>query len=365
MATVEFYRDLARSKIMELIEQEHALLPFEINAKLNDRPVLDLPPRMRGIDQHHLQPAWRSLVREGYLERDVAPTRGGREVAVLVPADRHRRRRAVADASSRKRLLQARYLGWASGTSKTEGIIGPAGERVVHQALLAAAPAGYRLVNPLGTGQTSVLFNQPVPIGPLDNAAYLTTLDAAGFPSRIITVPVEVKNVRDTLYPGDQEVHQLLAKSALLQLAHPDRDLLPVLVCRRAHYTTLKLADTLGFYVISTKEQFLPTHLDPAAIAEIVDVLGYDLVARDHPEPALVRHFGVTVQHDATRRADTWRATSSEFGDLFAALRPDLRYRDREYYRAELLERAGLKDTTAGSDDGEGDGASGWEPVPW
>lgn len=41
------------------------------------------------------------------------------------------RRAAIANASQRKRLLLARYLGWAQGTDARAGLIGPAGERVV------------------------------------------------------------------------------------------------------------------------------------------------------------------------------------------------------------------------------------------
>lgn len=346
MPPVEYYRALAREKILELVERELALIvPAEVAAKLSDRPVLTLPPRVRGIDVHHLQPAWNELVRNGRLQRIDEHTRGGRRISVITPGDHTGRTRAISDAAARKRLLHARYLSWASGSPSTPGIIGPAGERIVHQALSAAAPTGYRLVNPAGSGQTTALFGQPVPVGPLDNAAHLLTLDADGMPAGTITVLIEVKNVRQTLYPGDDEVHQLLDKAAQLQLRHPNHAFLPVLVCRSAHHTTINLANTIGAYVINTKQQFISTYVDPTKLAPVVTELGYDLVALDAPEPALPRHFTQTLQADAVRRAAAWAHYGPALADLFPLLRQqDLNRAARDELRSELLERADLRD---------------------
>ncbi|MFG1709855.1 hypothetical protein ACFLIM_42490 [Nonomuraea sp. M3C6] len=40
-----------------------------------------------------------------------------------------------------------------------------------------------------------------------------------------------------------------------MQIAHPQRAFLPVLVRRQAHYLTNRMAQHMGFYVISTKRQ--------------------------------------------------------------------------------------------------------------
>ena len=63
-----------------------------------------------------------------------------------------------------------------------------------------------------------MLLGKPVPGGTLDNAAFLTTMDAfTNTPSGTYLVTVEVKNVRHWIYPRHWEIHQLLHKSAALR----------------------------------------------------------------------------------------------------------------------------------------------------
>ncbi len=90
----------------------------------------------------------------------------------------------------------------------------------MHAAMVAAAPYGYRLINPT-SGQTSTLLGAPVVGGTLDNAAFLTTMDvtANSLTGRSYLVVVEVKNVRHWLYPRHWEIHQLLHKAAAIQEA--------------------------------------------------------------------------------------------------------------------------------------------------
>jgi hypothetical protein len=83
-----------------------------------------------------------------------------------------RRSTAVAKAAQRKRLLMARYLGWAQGTPSRPSAIGPAAEKAAHDSLLAAAPYGYRLLQPSGTG-VSAMLGAHLP-GPLDDGAIFT-----------------------------------------------------------------------------------------------------------------------------------------------------------------------------------------------
>jgi len=62
-------------------------------------------------------------------------------------------------------------------------------------------------------------------------------------------VPIEVKNVRHWLYPIHDEIYQLLHKAAGLANACPEHPVVPILICRKAHYRTLQLARDLGFLV--------------------------------------------------------------------------------------------------------------------
>jgi hypothetical protein len=97
---------------------------------------------------------------------------------------------------------------------------------VVHAALTAAAPYGYRLLNPVG-GETRTLLGAPVPGGSLDNAAFLTTMDAAQLtPTGQYVVLIEVKNIREWIYPSAAELLNLF------------RDL-TVYIARRTHGGTM------------------------------------------------------------------------------------------------------------------------------
>jgi hypothetical protein len=177
------------------------------------------------------------LIDANVIETSMATTRGGRVVPVIVPTDQRLRKRAVADAAGRKRLLQTRFLIWASGSAGIgTGVVGKAGEAAVHAGLTAAAPYGYRLVNP-ATGQVTRLLDQDLTFGSLDNAAFLTTVDQLRFvPTGQYIVLVEVKNIRSWIYRSTAELYQLLHKAARLQVDHPDQRFLPVLICGRAKY---------------------------------------------------------------------------------------------------------------------------------
>jgi len=194
----------------------------------------------------------------------------------------------------------------------------------VHEALKAAAPHGYLLVNP--GEHVTTLFEQPVPGGELDAVAMLQLLDAVGRPLGAVVLPVEVKNVRGWIYPSSWELFQLLDKAARLQLANSDLSFLPVLVCRRAHKTTFFAAHDLGFLVVDLQAQFLPpsARIDPALLEEVRRELGYlDLAVGDEAPKALVRRLIHTVPEHATRYADQWRLTAAAAGHLFTALREE------------------------------------------
>ena len=51
------------------------------------------------------------------------------------------------------------------------------------------------------------------------------------------------------------QLYQLLDKAARLQTAAPDVPIIPLLVCRRSHATTGKMAKQLGFFVLDTEVQ--------------------------------------------------------------------------------------------------------------
>jgi hypothetical protein len=348
MADAQYYRDLALALIPQLLEQELALIaPAEVAAKLADDPRLPLPGRVKRIDPHHLGWATNELIRSGQISQLFHRTKGARTVRLIVPTNQHLRIRAINDAVQRKSALQARYLGWASGTPNHPGVLGAGGESVVHSALITASPHGYYLLNPT-TGQTRMLRGLAVPGGALDNAAILTAVDRqTNTPTGTFDVLVEVKNVRHWLYPGDSEVHQLLWKAAALQQALPDVPILPVLVCREAAHITIKLTYNIGVYVIRTVNQLAPESLDADRLNEVVSELGYRLARSNEPAPALVSHFTTKIPGAAAELAQRWRAVGAGFLRYYELLRrDDIDREQRDDLRSQLLDAVGIIDHT-------------------
>jgi hypothetical protein len=234
------YVALARRAIVELLDQEHAAPWLEIEARITDEPW---PTVGHPIDKHHLSTAHIQLLRRGQIEQNKTDTRGGREVTIIQPTDVGRRATAVAKAAQRKRVLLARYLGWASGSRTRPGIIGPAAERVVHQPLKETAT--FRMMRPAG-GSVSEFLGCEIR-GPLDSAVIFTPMSHDGLPGQPIAVPIEVKNIRDWIYPSSQELYQLLEKAAQLKQLRPEIPIVPLLVCRRALY---RIQDGQGSWIL-------------------------------------------------------------------------------------------------------------------
>ncbi|MEV5692566.1 hypothetical protein [Micromonospora globbae] len=187
------------------------------------------------------------------------------------------------------------------------------------------------------------MLGRDLSFGSLDNAAVLTTLNLEEFtPTGQYIVAVEVKNIRSWIYRSTAELYQLLYKAAQLQLDHPTHRFVPVFVCRRAQYMTNQMAEALGFYVISTKRQYVPASVAGRELDEVNTELGYDLEpAPASPPPALVKHFTATLQSVAERTASRWSVTAQALVENFKALRNDrLSNRDREELTHELLDIA-------------------------
>jgi hypothetical protein len=342
--TREEYVGLAEKAILELLDQEHAAVRPEIEWKISDRQWGDAPCT---LDPHHVTTALQRLAHRGWIERVTARTRGGRSITVYQPADTAGRTRKVGLASARKRLLHTRYLGWATGTGAAtsgKGIVGAAGESVVHASLQASN--GITLV-PRSGGEVRSFLGSSVPGGSLDNAGFLLTLDqTTGMPSVPYALPVEVKNVRQWVYPQNRLLYQLLYKAAMLQQMHPRSDFVPILVCRKAHYLTNVMAKSLGFYVISTLRQYIrplivSNETDRRAFEEVRDELGYHLVPHDTAVPEMVSHFTDKVPRLAKRTADNWRFAGAQFSELYGELREKISHKRRSGLFDELAFHAG------------------------
>ncbi len=327
------WRRWAVDAVHDLLSREYACVWSEVQAKLSEPAGIG----KRHIDPHHLTTARHRLLAEGKIVETAIRTRGGAPIHIVTLAPQRGVATLIDTASARKRLLQARYFGWtrAHKSRKVPNLIGKAGEVVTHASLLEAAAtgAGYALLNP-STGQVSTLFNRDVPIGPLDNAAALTVFDENGYPVPVVVV-VEVKNIREWIYPRAAELYQLLSKAAQLQAAQPNQRFVPVLVCRKPHHTLFAYAKALGFVVFYTIVQPILMHSDapPEAVGEVVNELGYNLEIMQGPHKGLSGAFAKTLPKEALAAATRWAETISTYPDClryFEELRDDaLGYAER------------------------------------
>lgn len=167
-----------------------------------------------------------------------------------------------------------------------------------------------------------------MPVGPLDDAAYLAGFTEDGEPI-VITVLIEAKNVRHWIYPADWEIFQLLDKAARLQLQFPNRGFVPVLVARRVHYLTFLMAEELGFRCYYFNRQPILPHSDVAdeALAEVVTELRYDIIKTNAAFEKVTEGFvrlakavrGAPIDEIAAR----WRQSASVVERHAAGLRDD------------------------------------------
>lgn len=335
---------LGTRAVLELIDEEKAVVWPEVEAKLFDRTWTSAG---HPIDPHILTLVRARLLADGTLETTVERARGGRAIATVHRPLGSRNKRPIITAAGRKRLLHARYLGWATGTAATgNGVTGPALESVVDASLREASPSGYRLYSDAPRGEIRTLFGAPVPVGPLDNGALLTLFGPAQTVVGLFSVLVEAKNLREAIYPRTPELHQLLEKAGRLQADHPERAFVPVLVCRRVQYRLWAMARQLGFYVIQTKRQYVPSILADTPdrrrlLDEVNDELGYDLVAHDGAVPPMVNHFRSTLQAVTERTSAQWSLSGPALVDMFARLRdPTLKPLTRAAHMEELAELA-------------------------
>jgi hypothetical protein len=310
------YDHLACEALIEVLKQEHAVVWREVEAKLAERPYLDLE---NGLEPHHLLNARHLLISQGKIEEIPDRTRGGETITVLGLSDRRHSETVFAKTAQRKRVLQARYQGWARASKHWPNMIGEAGERVANESLRTAAREtliGYGLQSS-PRRQISNLFGKPIPRGPLDNAAFFTPFDN-NKPPTPITLLIEVKNGRRWIYPSAVEPFQLLEKAILLQRDHPNDLFLPVFICRRAHFTLFHMAKDLGFLVLQTKEQPILPHSKIAKekLQEVCSELGYNLIQTDGPLKLLVKRFKETIPKHAVEYASQWRETAQVLAQL-------------------------------------------------
>lgn len=294
-------------RIREIIDTQYAVVRRELESRISEGYYQSSG---QNIDPHHVSNAIRFLEGRGELEWVHTKARGGAMVATLQPTNRTGRSDRIDRAAARKRLLFARYLGWATGTQRyPHGLIGPAGEAATRAGILAS---GAVIPYESGAGPVSQLMGVNL-AGPLDSAGIMVPVNDVGVPGTPVTVLFEVKNVRQWLYPSAAEPFQLLGKAVAVQTVNPQVPMVPVLVCRRAHPTLFWMAKQLGFMVIDMGKQFIGNNIDETAYLEVHNELDFDdLVLGEGPSLRVKDRLAKTLRRDCTTFAETWQGTATD-----------------------------------------------------
>lgn len=318
--------EVAKRRLLELLDQHLAMVKPEAIARLAEGYHRG---DTRNIDPHVTGRALNELTKTRTIFTETAiTTRGGATVATIQLTDQRKRKTAISGAAGRKRLLYARYLGWASGTRRSpHGLIGPAGETAVRRALIestALQPAAP------GAGPVNEILGVRLN-GAADSGGFMNPL-RKGIPQPPVTVLIEVKSIREWIYPDSSELYQVLHKCLLLKRIHPDIPVVPILVCRRAQKTAFFMAKQLGFLIIEMGAQFVGDTITEEQLLEVRNELGFsDLHLGTGPSlpvrDRMRQHLGPYLNEFA----ETWTATAQDpdIADLLSRLRNKLSRTER------------------------------------
>lgn len=323
-STKQGYTLAAKRRVREYLSQNQSAVRVELMMHLAEYYYRSTDnPDHYNIDPHIAGPAIGQMTKAGELVQATEQTRGGRAITTffLNPA-LPRRTKTLEDAfnhsvasrpslttaqqraAARKRLLYARYLSWTSGSKSRAGTAGPAAEEAERIAL-----AGVPGLAPLAAnfGPVARIEDLILP-GPLDSGAAVATSPL--IPPTLALI--EVKNVRDWIYPNSEEPWQLIWKSLHVSTERPSWRIVPVLVCRRCHPTLIWMAQSLGMLIVETYSAPMgpvdQQDLDPVRRELSLN----DLKTGNEPPAVLRRWTANTLPSYAGQSADRWAETVAD-----------------------------------------------------
>jgi hypothetical protein len=260
-------------------------------------------PKLQGIryiDPHHLVTARALLLNAGLLVRTTGAV-GGRPITVLADAQamaRYGRKTAITREAGRKRRLYGTLLGW-TGNPK---LCGQIAERQVAATLESLAGRSLWLDQARGAREVRELSGVKIPGGPLDSAGAIA-LDPARPNAGFVDFVIEVKNVRQTLYPEHREIYDLLWKAGHF----PDH--VPILIAPRIHHNTFVLFKAIGALAYkATRQSFAgPPAIDPERFRHVTKELAIphmqQLSDPDRPSTPMTGWFSKTL-HSPSRAVE-------------------------------------------------------------
>jgi hypothetical protein len=190
---------------------------------------------------------------------------------------------AVSAKAAAVRRLYRRLLQWTGRPN----LCGAVAEKVVDATLHSLAGSHLWIPPNTRAGRVDSLVGRPVVGGPLDAAAEWV-YDPVNITAGSTRFAVEVKNIRETIYPWDLETWDLLGKLADFP------EVLPVLVARRIHLTTFRFFKDVGALGTETRGQWFAQAIDEGDFERVVNGLGLPDARRvpdDVPPPALLKFF--------------------------------------------------------------------------
>lgn len=198
-------------------------------------------------------------------------------------------------------------MSWAHGSQRyPRGLIGPAGETAARTAIIDSAILQPATAHAGEVGEIlGVKLN-----GPLDSAGYIVPL-TKGIPGPVVTALFEVKSVRSWLYPTAGEPYQLLSKAVRVSRGRPSELVVPVLICRRAHYTTYQMAKRLGFLIIEMEKLFVGDVPEEDLIRVRNTLHFHDLVHGSGPSLRVRDRLRKVVHPECVDYASTWQSTAA------------------------------------------------------
>jgi hypothetical protein len=269
------------------------------NARTLEQKISDAGPSNMRVDPHVLTPVRQRLEREGVISftqrasmhwyhlADTAQPLIDERLATLVPIHT-----SLRQENFTKRVGQALEIA--------------AYRSFVAQPLLQTL-GGYL---DLDAHDDDHLYSKEEPPSTISGRSHRGRLDFVLVTRTGNFAGVEIKNVREWLYPDRPEVRELINKATVL-------DVVPVLIARRIPYVTFKLLTTCGAIVHQTYNQLFPA--TDAALADKArhkDLLGYhDIRVGNQPDARLTRFV---TQH-LPQLVDSQRPVFDNFKDLLRA----------------------------------------------
>jgi hypothetical protein len=321
-----YWISAGEQEIRALLKVEHAVVRMEIESKIAEKPGTS-----RHIQPHILADSLRRLVRRGEVATNTDATRGGRDIVTFSLSKPSVSKRLVERAAARKRLLQTRYLQWATGTAglgRHTGIVGPSLEKSLHASILTSAPyLGYRMLNPV-SGEVSTVWDfDATSFGSPDNGFLWHDADTNSDHLCL----VEAKNTREWIYPWGSELYQLLFKCAHIypEALRRGYGVIPVLVCRKASPTLYYAAKDLGFHVAEVGKQLVDFGLEVGSdedrmVNEVRAELGFtDILDHNGTYRTIEKQFKSVIPGRALEITQQFAEVGQELESDFRLLRVD------------------------------------------